>query len=151
MPDDLYAFDEAAMRRIADAVRWVERHARDLPASDPAPHPPGTFWRLAESYEAIPRNGTGKIKFRVGAVKGSETLTNETFDCFNRLNSLPAGRKAWVAYIQGGWEIMIPLPAECADLSNPTEVDGYQEGKTLLLEFGPDGCWHFAEGGGDCP
>lgn len=99
-----YVFADAEVRRIAKAVRYVERLMRgEHPFGITTPR--GDEPKLGKTNAALGRNASGTINIYGGTTAGSETDTTQDITAYNRGPDLPTDTWVIIENNGAGWYV----------------------------------------------
>lgn len=149
--DDKVVFDRKTAAVLVEMARWWQTSNLSRPKPHPrGPRGGGVEMRLAETVDAIPKGETATATLFGGDETGSETDLEIGVEVHNRRYAeIAAGKMILIAWVSGGWEVLLVLADGCVDLGDPTELEGYEEGVDQNLYKTAAGCWAL-ENIGDC-
>lgn len=141
--EDKVIFDRKTAEVLLDMARWWQTNGP--PKKKPQPPPSGRGgieMRLAETVDAIAKGATATATLFGGTTTGSETDLEVEVEVYNRRYAeIATGKKVLIAWIAGGWEVLLVIDDACVDLSDPASIAGYNEGVDQAPYVTAEGCW----------
>ena len=155
--DDAVRITQRDAIELARMLKWFREQVPGAGRAKKLQPPRGVSRsEIAVAQESIARGASGDVKFKRGAVKGSETVQDKIVTAYNRrFGTIAADDEVMIEMKSNGWEIVSPAISECSDLSNLRDVAGFDSAVMQVLVHMPDdgetpGCLAWIDTDEDC-
>jgi hypothetical protein len=142
--DDKVIFDRKTAAVLLEMARWWQTSGMGrMPQGPKTPRGSGVEMRIAETVDSIAKGASGTATlYGGGASIGSEASLSADVEVHNRhFLSVASSKKILIAWITNAWEIIHVIADGCADINDPTTLDGYSGSVDQVLYKTAAGCW----------